>query len=282
MSAHVRRPARSASPEAAGRRSALALAAAAALLLWLAASCAPPPPGGIESLETLARRGAERRERSLSALETRLVLRLGGRATGRLPAVSVLARLAAPDRVRLQARWILGLLLDAAVRGDTLLAWVPTERLGVRVPDLADSLGVREPARFLGRALAASWQAPHEAWKAATLDSSGVRLEWREGEESWALVLDRSGRPRKLELARGGRTLSVGYPQWHGAGLAAWPGRIEVRDGAGWVSARLDIEDAHRAKRARSSWFAVTMPADVAPLELDDLRRVLSKGRGLR
>src|SRR5206468_4283286 len=152
-SAIFQQPARAASRQGPRRRASQAVGVTAALLAWLAASCAPPPPGSIESLETLARRGAERRERSLSALETRLVLRLGGRATGRLPAVSVLARLAAPDRVRLQARWILGLLLDAAVRGDTLLAWVPTERMGVRVPDLADSLGVREPARFLGRAL---------------------------------------------------------------------------------------------------------------------------------
>src|SRR2546428_699372 len=66
-------------------------------LSLLAGACAPPPPGGIESLEALARHGAERRERALAALEARLVLRLEGRATGRLPAVSVQARLAVPD-----------------------------------------------------------------------------------------------------------------------------------------------------------------------------------------
>jgi len=251
-------------------------------LSLLAGACAPPPPGGIESLEVLARRGAERRERALAALEARLVLRLEGRATGRLPAVSVQARLAVPDRVRLQARWLLGLLVDAAVRGDTLVAWMPSQRLGVRIPDLADSLGVREPALFLGRALAASWQAPREAWSAATPDSQGVRLTWQDGAEAWALTLDRAGRPRQLELARGERSVVVAYPLWRGAGAAAWPARIELADGAGWVRARLDIEDAHRARRARRSWFAMVIPENVAPLELDDLRRVLSSHGGVR
>src|SRR6185503_12028916 len=88
-----------------------------------------------------ARRGAEKRERALVALESRMVVRLSGRATGRLPAVNVQTRVASPDRARLQVRAILGVLLDAAVRGDTLVAWLPSERLGVRVPDLSDSLG---------------------------------------------------------------------------------------------------------------------------------------------
>src|SRR5262249_15408078 len=154
-----------------------------------------------------------------------------------------------------------------AMRGDTLVAWMPAERLGVRVPDVSDSLGVREPARFLGRALAATWQAPAEAWREAVADSAGVRLAWSEGEESWRLSLDRAGRPRELKLDRGGLSLVVGYPRWSGAGPGAWPERIELADGAGWVRARLDVEDARRARRARASWFAVALPGDVAPLE---------------
>src|SRR5262249_50831041 len=101
------------------------LCAFAALLL---ASCTRlPAPGDLESLEALSRRDAEKRESKLTALEARMVLRLSGRATGKLPAVDLQARLAAPDRARLQARWLLGLLLDAAVRGDTLVAWLPGE-----------------------------------------------------------------------------------------------------------------------------------------------------------
>ena len=246
----------------------------------LLASCTPvPAPGDIEALETTARRGAEKREHSLVALESRMVVRLSGRATGKLPAVDVQAKLASPDRARLQARSILGLLLDAAVRGDTLLAWLPSERLGVRVPDLSDSLGVREPARFLGRALAASWVAPGEAWRAATPDSAGVRLDWRDQDEAWTMWVDRMGRPRELRLERDERSLQVLYPQWRGAGLGSWPQRIELSDGDGWVHVRLDMEDTHHAKASRPSWFAVSIPQEVTPMEFVDLKRVIAKVR---
>jgi len=246
----------------------------------LLASCTPlPPPGDMEALETTARRGAEHRERSLVALESRMVVRLSGRATGKLPAVNVQTKLASPDRARLQARSILGLLLDAAVRGDTLLAWIPSERMGVRVPELSDSLGIREPARFIGRALAASWQAPDEAWRAVTPDSGGAKLAWRDGDEAWTLRLDGMGRPRQLEIHREEHVLTVGYPQWRGAGLGAWPQRIELADGEGWVHARVDMESSYHAKKSRPAWFAVSWPDDVTPLALDDLRRVMAKVR---
>jgi hypothetical protein len=216
------------------------------------------------------------------ALESHMVMRLSGRATGRLPAVNVQTRVASPDRARVQARSILGLLLDAALRGDTLVAWIPSERVGVRVPDLSDSLGLREPAHFLGRALAASWQAPREAWSTATPDSAGVRLDWREADEAWTLWLDRWGRPRELKFVRDERSLRVGYPQWRGAGKAAWPQRIELADGDGWVNVRLDMEDTHHAKSSRASWFAVSIPEEVTPLELEDLKRVIARVRGAR
>ena len=262
------------------RRFALVLLAGASMAGALLASCTRlPAPGDLEALETTSNRGAEKREHSLVALESRMVVRLSGRATGRLPAVDVQAKLASPDRARLQARSILGLLLDAAVRGDTLLAWIPSERLGVRVPDLSDSLGLREPARFFGRALAASWVAPSEAWRAAAPDSGGVRLNWREQDESWALWVDAMGRPRRLELVRDERSLSVVYPQWRGAGLGAWPQRIELSDGDGWVHVRLDMEATHHAKASRPSWFAVSIPEEVTPMELEDLKRVIAKVR---
>jgi hypothetical protein len=246
----------------------------------LLASCTPAPaPGDLEALETTAERSAEKRERSLVALESRMVVRLSGRATGKLPAVDVQAKLASPDRARLQAHSILGLLFDAAVRGDTLLAWLPSERLGVRVPDLSDSLGVREPAQFFGRALAASWVAPSEAWRTAATDSAGVKLHWTAQDEGWTLWLDHKGRPRELRLERDERTLQVVYPQWRGGGLGAWPQRIELSDGDGWVHVRVDMEGTHHAKSSRPSWFAVSIPQEVTPMELEDLKRVIAKAR---
>jgi hypothetical protein len=253
-----------------------ALVVLASGLCALLAACAPPPSGSLETLERLARRGAEHRARSLAALEATLVLRVDGRATGRLPAVSVQARLASPDRVRLQVRWLLGLLLDLNASGDTLTAWIPSERLGLRVPALTDSLGLRDPARFLGTALAATWQAPHTAWREAVADSAGVGLEWSELSEHWHMRVDREGRPREVGVESGGHEVNVRYSTWRGAGTAAWPQRLEVGDDAGWVQLRLDIEDVRAARRARPSWFTLVLPEDARRLELDDLKRVLS------
>ena len=266
------------SPGIGGRRFAQALCVGVALL----ASCAPPPPRGLETLEVLARRGAERREHRFAVCEVQAALRVSGRATGRLPAVSLHARLATPERVRLQCRWVLGLLADVAVRGDTLTAWVPSERLGLRVPDLSDSLGVREPARFLARALTASWQAPSEAWKQAVADSAGVTLAWPEHDEQWTLRVDRDGRPREVVVARNGQSVRARYGAWRGAGPYAWPARVELADAAGWVALTLDLEDLHAAKRARPAWFALVLPDDARRLELDDVKRILSQRGGGR
>ena len=246
----------------------------------LLASCAPPPPGGLESLEQVAARGAGRRERRLDAFELQGVLRVAGRATGRLPAVSLHARIASPDRVRLQCHWLMGLLADVSLRGDTLTAWMPRERLGIRVPELSDTLGLRDPALFLGRALLAAWRAPHEAWQRAVLDSAGATLEWPEGDEGWTLRVSREGRPQEIRVARGGRTVTVSYGAWRGRGTAAWPGRIELSDGDGWVQVRVELEDLRTTKHPKPAWYALALPDDARRLELDDVKRVLSSRNG--
>jgi hypothetical protein len=275
----ARETVRASSPETIRRRSRFPAVALVCALVAFVTSCAPPPPGSLESIESAARTGAHRRERRLQALEMRAVLRVQGRATGRLPAVNVTTRLAAPDRVRLQARWVLGLLLDAAITSDTLTAWMPSQRLGLRIPGLADTLKIREPARFLGRALVAGWQAPAEAWRRAHADSNGVELDWREGGESWRLRVDAAGRPSALTVTRDNHEVQVNYSGWHGSGDAALPSRIEVADGAGWVRVRMDVESMRPFSRPKSAWFRMAIPDDVAPLELDDLRRVLSLRR---
>jgi hypothetical protein len=253
---------------------------AAALLAALVAAapgCAPGPrPGSLESLESRSRAHAERRERRVRACEVRAVLRLETAATGRLPAVSVVARLASPDRARLQARWVLGTLVDAALTGDTLTAWMPGPRLGLSLPGLADTLGVPEPAGLLRRALAASWPAPRAAWREAIADSAGASLTWNESGEDWTLRVDRSGRPGEVSRSREGRSLVVRYEGWHGAGSAAWPSRIEIAEpGAGFRLA-ITLEDVRPLRRVSPSGFAIRLPAGVRPFGFDDLRRALT------
>lgn len=249
---------------------------------WLT-SCGPPPrPGAIAALETTARLSAERRERRFAAFEARGALRVDGRATGRLPAVNLHLRAAHPDRVRLQAGWLLGTLGDVVLRADTLTVWIPGERMGLVLPGLADTLGVRDPSRFLVRALVAGWVAPHEAWRTAVQDSAGVRLEWDEGGEHWTLQLDAEARPRSAIMTHGAQQVSARYDRWQDAGSAAWPARIELADGEGRLRMRFDLDVLHAVKRTKRSWFELTLPDDVRRLELEELKRVVAVMRGLR
>ena len=259
-------------------RPALAGAAWLAAALGALAGCGPPPPptGSLEPLEARSRLHAERRERRVQVCEVRAALRLETAAAGRLPAVSVVARLAGPDRARLQARWVLGTLVDVVVSGDTLRAWMPSRRLGLELPSFADTLGVPEPGRVLRQALAASWPAPREAWRRANADSAGARLAWREAGEDWTLLVDRAGRPRQVSWAREGRGLEVRYAGWRGRGSSAWPTRIELADPAGGFRLELWLEDVRPLGRASPAWFSLALPADVAPFGFDDLRRALA------
>jgi len=246
------------------------------LSLGLAAGCAPPQSGGLESLESATRTQAARREQRLRVCEASLVLRVDGRATGRLPAVSVTARIAEPGRVRLQARWLMGVLLDASLTGDTLTAWMPSQRLGLQLPGLGDTLGVADPGGFLRRAISAGWQPPREAWRAATADSAGASLAWREDERDWSMRVDRSGRPREVEVSDGTRRMSVRYPEWTGAGSQALPSRLEFADGEGQVRVRVEVEDLRPLKRAKPSWFALSLPEGVRAFGFEELRRALA------
>ena len=254
----------------------------ALMLTTLFTGCAPPVPRGLETLEAATRTQAEQRERRLRTCEASVVLRVDGSATGKLPAVSVTARLADPGRMRLQARWLMGVLVDVSLTGDTLTAWMPAERLGLRVSRFGDTLGVADPATFARRALAAGWQPPREAWRAATSDSAGASLAWRQDGRDWSMRVDRAGRPRDLDVSDGTRRVTVRYSEWHGAGASALPSRLEFADGGGAVRVRLEIEDLRPLKRAKDAWFALALPDDVRPLGLEDVRRALAVKEGAR
>ncbi len=245
--------------------------------LAAAPGCAPPPPpASLEPLEARSRLHAERRERRVRVCEVLAALRLETATTGRLPAVSVAARLASPDRARLQARWVLGTLVDLVLSGDTLRAWMPSRRLGLELPGLSDTLGLPEPARVLRQAIAASWPAPRDAWRRAEADSAGASLTWSEAGEDWTLRVDRAGRPREVSWSRAGKGLRVRYPDWRGRGSGAWPTRIELADPGGAFRLQVSLEDVRPLRRASPAWFSLALPAGVPPFGFEDLRRALA------
>ena len=71
--------------------------------------------------------------------------------------------------------------LDLAAEGDTLTAYAPRERLGMRARAGRRSLGVRRPGVLGVRLWSATWHPPAGAWQKAERADSLLRLRWSEG-----------------------------------------------------------------------------------------------------
>ena len=188
----------------------------APLLALAIAGCAhrvalPPAPSALASRHEALR---TQREQRLQAFTASLLVRIDGGATGRLPVLGAELMLAPPTCMRARMEWLLGTALDLCACDDSLLAWVPSQRLGLRLAHAADSLGVREPVRWFACALGATWRPPASAWAAMTQDSAGPCVRWAESSDSLALVLDSEARPSEVRLVRGASVLRVRYTDW--------------------------------------------------------------------
>lgn len=262
------------------RRVLAALAGAAALL----ASCAPPPRPVPLVDELSARYSAERtrREAGLQALTADLVVRVDGRATGRLPGLPATLALAAPGRARLRVSALFGTALDVCAQGDSVVAWVPSERTALALAGAAETLGIAPPVDLLARSLGATWNPPREAWRTASADSHGLRLRWTEGGDSLELRLDADARPAEVRLAGEAGSVGVRYAAWTRAGGTEWPGALEIGDGTGWARVRVGVENVRVAEHADDGWFALRVPEGARRLDWDGLREWLDRRKEAR
>ena len=247
----------------------------------LLASCAPPPPPAPTVDDLAARYGAgrERREQCLRAMTADLVIRMDGRATGRLPGLSASLALAAPERARIRVSALFGTALDVCARGDSVLAWVPSERTALALGGAADTLGIAPPVQLFARAVGATWDPPSEAWRTARVDSLGLMLSWTEGADSLHLRINREGHPIAVRLSDREGVVSVHYESWGREAGADWPGSVEVSDGTGWVRARLGVTNVRPTDTADDAWFAMRIPASAKRLDWDGLREWLGEKR---
>jgi hypothetical protein len=258
------------------RLAAIALAAASLL-----ASCAPPPrpAPAVDDLAARFNEGRERRASCVHAMTADLVLRMDGRATGRLPGLSATLALASPGRARLRVSGLFGTALDVCARGDSVLAWVPSERTALELSGAADTLGIAPPVELVARALGATWDPPREAWHAAAADSLGLRLAWLEGADSVSMRVDREAHPAEVRLAAAAGSVTVRYAAWGREAGADWPGSVEVSDGTGWVRARVGIANVRTAESADDTWFTLRLPANATHLDWSGLREWLEQKR---
>jgi hypothetical protein len=200
------------------------------------------------------------------------------RAGERMPGAQAELRLAAPDRMRLRIASAFGTAIDLGLAGDSLRAYVPGWRTGLRLDAASESLGFEAPADRMVRALSATWRPPSEAWGRATWSDSLVRVRWTEAGDSLAIGVGASGLPAWAELAvADGPLLRVHYRGWDRSSGGAWPSYVELvdEDHALRVMCRANqIKFAPEPDRAR---LAVRWPPGTTPVTLGELRAALGR-----
>lgn len=220
---------------------------------------------------------AERSARAV-AVSANLTLRLDRGSRRRLPGASADLALAAPDRVRLRIASSFGTMLDLGVRGDSLLAYVPAWRTGMRLASARESLGVREPGSMAFRLLAAVWEPPGEAWSRAVWSDSLLEVSWVEEGDSLIVGVDREGLPARVRLVRPLHLdLRAIYRAWDRSAGAPWPAVLEVEDRSREIRLVCKATQLRFRPRADAARLTVRIPERAMTLTLEDLRAVLDR-----
>jgi hypothetical protein len=219
----------------------------------------------------------ERRARGV-AVSANLTLWLERASMRRLPGASADLVLAAPDRLRLRVASAFGTMLDLGVRGDSLLAYVPAWRTGLRLGSARESLGVSEPGDLAFRVLAAAWEPPGEAWSRAVWRDSLLEVSWVDAEDSVSIGVDRQGLPVWARLVRPPvLDLRARYRAWDRSAGVPWPAVIEVDDPVHQVRLVCKASQLRFRPQADPARLTVRMPARAMTLTLQDLRSVLDR-----
>lgn len=254
---------------------------AAALTLALVASCGPrlatPPTFDSGPREALYRSLLGQREERAVAVSASLAL-WAERGGERLPGAQADLHLAAPSRLRLRVSSAFGTALDLGLAGDSLRAYVPAWKTGLRLDAAAESLGFDAPGDRVVRALTAAWHPPDRAWLRAVWIDSLLRVVWLEGEDSVAVEVGAAGLPWMAELSGpGGFRLQARYRAWDRSSGTPWPTHIEL------VDTRNDVRLTTRASQLRfrrepdRERLAVRWPPGAGSFTLAELRTVLDR-----
>jgi len=247
----------------------------------LMASCAPrvvtPPRLDLGDLRARYERRLVQRLELGRGMNAGLMMWAEGRGE-RLPGAQGDLTMAGPDRVRLRISSLFGTALDLGVRGDSLLAWVPVWKTGLRLGSARESLGIREPGGLVYRVLSGNWTPPASAWDLMVRSDSLAALSWSEEEDSLHLTLGSEGLPRRMVVARGDQAaVEVHYQAWDQGSSVAWPSQIEL------LERRHEVRILFKASRLRfppladTSRLAVRIPPHADVLTLAELRNVLGR-----
>ncbi|HEY3215514.1 MAG TPA: hypothetical protein VGK93_03380 [Candidatus Eisenbacteria bacterium] len=194
----------------------------------------------------------------------------------KLPGVQASVYLAAPDGVRLKVGSMFGTAVVLGAHGDSLRAYLPGRRLGLKLDQAHDSLGLPEPGVLAYRALSAAWHPPPEAWSRALWVDSLLEVTWVDAEDTLALTVGASGLPVRVTARRGdGASWRADYRAWDRSAGAPWPSHVDF--------AHRDVRLAYKVSRLiRQAHpdpmrLAVRIPDGAEQLTLEDLREVFER-----
>ncbi len=261
------------------RRPAAGLALVA--LAALSASCAPTVPRGLPpDVSTIAaryERQREPREDRLGAARLETTVWVTGERLGHWPALQVDLALVGPDAVRARVTSVIGTALDMTIRGDSLKAYFPPRRIVLETGALQESLGIRAPAAWTGRALAASWNARGARWVLPPGDSLW-HAAWTERGDSLAMTVRADGLPVAIEMHdAAGRDHLLRYVSWQSVDRVPWPERVSLEEDSGRVRIVYRLDHASFPARPDPRWLALRTPAEAERVDWSRLRHALGR-----
>ncbi len=265
----------------------LAVLGLAPLALTLGVGCAPHPgvtpalTGGAR--EAQFRAALAQREARGQAMNAAVTLWVRAPNSRVWPGVTAALTLRAPDASRLRVASVLGTAFDGAVRGDSVLAVLPTRGLGFAADASRDPLGLKRPGVLGFRMLAAAWRPPDDAWARGRWSADTLALLWMEEGDSLRLAIGPDGLPLAVVLERGDSLrVRVAYRGWKRHARIAWPSWIELELGSGALFARCKIDRLRFVTGAGPSRPMMRLPAGATTSDWPEFRRALERAWGPR
>lgn len=259
----------------------------ALLALVLGTACAPhrvaPPSPGAGAREAAFRASLSGRETRGRAVDAAVTLWARSQHAGVWPAVTGALTLRAPDALRLRVASMFGTAFDGAVRGDSVVAVLPTRGLGLIADAARDPLGLRRPGALGFRMFAAAWRPPDSAWASGTWSQDTLALHWLEQGDSLRLDIGPDGLPVAITLGRGDSLrVHAEYRAWKRIAGVSWPSWIELEGGGGALAVRCKVDRLRFVERPGPGRPMAQLPAGTTALDWPGFRRALERAPGLR
>jgi hypothetical protein len=196
----------------------------------------------------------------------------------RIPGAQAKLALQSPDAFRVRVSSLFGTALDIGARGDSVMAYFPARRMGMRLDANRDAIGLAQPGRIMVRALGGLWRPPDAAWDQARDEEDLMVARWVEEGDTIALGVDATGLPARVTVMHpGSRAVHATYRSWDRSQGVAWPSWIEFQDEDGEVQVTTKVTRVNFTTQLDPGRLTVAIPRDADRLTMAELRRLIQR-----